>query len=72
MKDIPVNSSYIKSSINYDQVAIYEKKINCVVTFSSYEIDSQDVLNYYVITKNITVVKNEDSWLIENFDYVNN
>lgn len=71
LKDIPSTSSYKNSSINFDQVAVYAKKINCVVTFSSYEIDSDDVLNYYVITKNVTVIKDEDNWLIDDFDYVN-
>lgn len=71
LKNIPTNSQYIKSKIIIDKVSVTEKKISCEVTFSSYSIDSSDVINYYVITKTIVAIKSDNNWLIEDFEYNN-
>lgn len=72
LKEIPVGNQYIKSKISIDQVtSIKEKEISCEVTFSSYNLDEAGVINYYVVTKNIVVVKRDNGWVIDNFDYSN-
>ena len=46
-------------------------KITAQVTFSSSEVLADEV-NYYVITKAIEIVKENDKWLINDFDYSDN
>lgn len=68
---LPEKSIYINSKINVDQVVVKETTITSEVTFSSYSLKENDIIDYYVTTKEILLVKNNDTWLVEKFDYSN-
>ena len=62
---------YIKSKISIDSIEFDNNKIIVQVTFSNSEVLA-DEINYYVITKTIEIVKENDKWLINDFDYSDN
>lgn len=64
-------NKYSNSKINVDQITITKNTISGVFTFYSYDLDSNNDINYYVITKNISAVKVDNKWLIDNFEYNN-
>ena len=64
-------NKYINSKINVDQITITKNSISGEFTFYSYDLDSNNNVNYYVITKNISAIKVDSSWLIDNFEYNN-
>lgn len=71
LTSIPQSNSYIKSKISIDSINFDNDKIIAQVTFSSSEVLADEV-NYYVITKTIEIVKENDKWLINDFDYSDN
>lgn len=71
MKDLPTDNRYLTSKISIDNVSIKEDKLSCVVTLSNYIEDEEGIINYYVIMKNLTVVKEGNNWLVDNFQYNN-
>ena len=62
---------YGNSKINVDKINITKNTISGEFTFYSYDLDSNNNLNYYVITKSISAIKVDNIWLIDNFDYNN-
>lgn len=68
---IPVENSYVNSKINLEMVDVKENVITSQVIFSSNSLDSNDVINYYVINKNIKLIKIEDKWYVDDFNYNN-
>lgn len=71
LSKLPEKSIYINSKIKVEQVVVKETTIASEVTFSSYSLKENDIIDYYVTTKEILLVKNNDTWLIEKFDYSN-
>lgn len=71
LNSIPQSNSYIKSKISIDSIEFDNNKIIVQVTFSNSEVLA-DEINYYVITKTIEIVKENDKWLINDFDYSDN
>jgi len=71
LSSIPLDNSYLNSSIVLTEIDIKEDKISGIVTFTDSVVGDDDALNYYVIYKNITLVKVNDAWLIESFLYSN-
>lgn len=71
LTSIPQSNSYIKSKISIDSIEFDNNKIIVQVTFSNSEVLA-DEINYYVITKTIEIVKENDKWLINDFDYSDN
>ena len=64
-------NKYSGSKINVDQITITKNTISGNFTFYSYDLDTNNDINYYVITKNISAVKVDNKWLIDNFEYNN-
>ena len=71
MMDIPEENRYKTSKITIDNVSIKEDKISCVATLSNYIENEEGIISYYVIEKNLTIVKDKDNWLVDNFQYNN-
>jgi len=71
LSSIPLDNSYLNSSIVLTEIDIKEDKISGIVTFTDSVVGDDDALNYYIIYKNITLVKVNDAWLIESFLYSN-
>lgn len=71
LTSIPQSNSYIKSKISIDSIEFDNNKIIVQVTFSNSEVLA-DEINYYVITKTMEIVKENDKWLINDFDYSDN
>ena len=71
LTSIPHSNSYIKSKISIDSIEFDNNKIIVQVTFSNSEVLA-DEINYYVITKTMEIVKENDKWLINDFDYSDN
>lgn len=71
LSSLPIDNSYLNSSIVLAEVDIKENKISGIVTFTDSVVGDDDALNYYIIYKNITLVKENDTWLVESFLYSN-
>ncbi len=70
LKNIPDENKFSKSNVSLSMVKIKQAEITAQVTFTTYGL-KDDILTYYVIIKNIKLVKNENNWLVDSFDYVN-
>lgn len=76
LENIPSDNSFIKSTVTVGNKDIKEKSINCEVTFTTYRLQDDDSLTYYVIVKELKLVKvekenDEALWLVESFKYNN-
>lgn len=71
LTSIPQSNSYIKSKISIDSINFDNDKITAQIIFSNSEV-LKDEINYYVITKTIEIVKENDKWLVSDFDYSDN
>lgn len=71
LNEIPEKNNLRNSVVTVGTTTIKEKEITSEVTFSSYAVNSDDVLTYYVIQKTIKLVKDENGWLVDSFIYNN-
>ena len=71
LSTLPFHSQYTNSKIAVNQITVTDDKISCELTFSSDSLDANGVINYYVITKNLIVIKSSGQWLVEDFNYSN-
>lgn len=71
LSKLPFHSQYTNSKIAVNQITVTDDKISCELTFSSDSLDANGVINYYVITKNLVVIKSSGQWLVEDFNYSN-
>lgn len=70
LKDIPEDNQFINSKIEVSKIDVKKESIIAVVQFTKYGLIDDDV-TYYVITKNIKLVKQDNKWLISSFAYAN-
>lgn len=68
---IPRDNKLLDCSVTLDNFDIKKNEINCDVTLTTYGLKN-DIMTYYVIEKNIKLVKKDDNWLVETFKYSNN
>lgn len=68
---LPEDNQFKDYNITLGVIEIEEKEINCEVTLSTNKMGEDGVLVYYVIVKNLKLVKNDDGWLIDTFAYNN-
>ena len=71
LKEIPSNNKYSTSSITVSDVAVTLDTVKAKVSFTRDEVDSADTLTYYVYEKDIVLVKDNNKWLVESFNYLN-
>lgn len=69
LKEIPDDNRFSNSNMTINNVVIEKNQITSAVSFSSYKMQDNNEISYYVITKNLTIVKSDDDWKIENFNY---
>jgi len=55
----------------YGKPLITENKIKCKISFNRVTIDTNDETNYELFIKELVIVKKDDNWLIDSFDYSN-
>ncbi len=76
LNNIKEDNRLSSSNIIINAKDIKEKKISCEVTFTIYSLQSDDSLSYYVIVKNLVLVKEDNKngesvWLVDSFNYNN-
>ena len=76
LENIPRDNSFIKSTVTVGNKDINENNITCEVTFTTYRLQDDDSLTYYVIVKELKLIKvekenDEALWLVESFKYNN-
>ncbi len=70
LKEIPEDNQFINSKIEISKIEAKKDSITAVVQFTKYGLIDDDV-TYYVITKSIKLVKQDNKWLIFSFRYEN-
>lgn len=70
LSSLPSDNSYLNSRIVLNKINIKEDKITADVSFYNSKLEGND-LTYYIIVKELVLVKDDDSWLVDNFLYVN-
>jgi hypothetical protein len=70
LKKLPQDNRFSKSNVSVSMIKVKQEEITAQVTLTNYGL-KDDVLTYYVIIKNIKLVKKDDSWFVESFNYAN-
>lgn len=70
LKEIPKNNRLKENNVAISMIKVKQNEITAQATFTTYGLE-EDVVTYYVIVKNIKLVKSNDKWLTESFQYVN-
>lgn len=70
LTSLPSDNSYLNSRIVLNKVNVKEDTIVADISFYNSKLDGND-LTYYIIVKELVLVKENDSWLVDNFLYVN-
>ena len=70
LRTIPDNNRLKENNVSLSMIKVKQNEITAQVTFTTYGLQ-EDILTYYVILKDIKLVKNNDKWLVESFQYVN-
>lgn len=71
MSELPSDNRFIDSSISLDFIDIKMHEISCNVTFNNSLVDENGILRYYVISKQLKIVKVDGNWLVDSFLYSN-
>ena len=76
INDIPDDNKFSKSTITIGKKDIKEKSITCEIIFTTYGLQDDDSLSYFLIVKELKLVKvekddSEAVWLVDNFEYNN-
>ena len=61
---------YIDANISITKIDIKEKEISVTLNITKYNM-KDDILNYYVFVKELKLIKNEEDWLVDSFNYLN-
>ena len=70
LKDIPEDNILINSRISVSKIDVKKDSITGEVQFTKYGL-VDDTVTYYIITKNIMLIKEDNKWLINSFIYAN-
>ena len=72
-RNIPESNKYINSTISVDNIEIKDDEINAEVRLTTYSLDTEDddILSFYVVKKNIKLIKENEVWLVDTFLYNN-
>ena len=71
LDEIPADNKYINSNITLDKIDSSDKEITCLVTLSTYRLNDKEVLTFYIIEKKLKLIKSEENWLVDTFNYAN-
>ncbi len=70
LKDIPEDNRYKGTEISTEIMDIKKDSIVSEVTITTYKM-KDDVVTYYVIVKDVELIKKDNEWLIKDFSYPN-
>jgi len=70
LSNVPSDNSYLDSRIILNKINVKENVVTADVSFYNSKLDGND-LTYYIIIKELVLVKEKDSWLVDDFLYVN-
>lgn len=70
LKEIPSENRYKGNNSSVGTTKILKESITSELTITAYGLD-EDMLTYYVILKNIQLVKKDNEWLVDSFYYTN-
>ncbi|MBR1385332.1 MAG: hypothetical protein IJ568_00730 [Bacilli bacterium] len=72
-RNIPESNKYINSTISVDNIEVKDDEINAEVRLTTYSLDTEDddILSFYVVKKNIKLIKENEVWLVDTFLYNN-
>lgn len=70
LKEIPTENRYTDSNITINVTKIQNESIVSEITLTSYKLND-DMLTYYAIVKNLTLIKKDNTWLVDGFYYNN-
>ena len=70
LSSLPSDNSYLNSRIVLNKINVKEDKITADVSFYNSKLEGNE-LTYYIIVKELVLVKENDSWLVDNFLYSN-
>lgn len=72
-RNIPESNKYLNATISVDNIEIEENEIKAEVRLTTYSLDEEDddVLSFYVVKKNIKLIKENEVWLVDTFLYNN-
>ena len=68
---IKKNNFFLNDSYSFGTPVINENKIKCNISFNRVVIDKNDDVNYELFIKELVLVKKDDKWLIDSFNYTN-
>ncbi len=69
LNDIPKKNKYSNSSISISDVVVNKNEVRAKVAFTNDELDKDDVLTYYIYEIKIELIKENDKWLVNSFNY---
>ena len=70
LKEIPEENRYKGNNVSIGTTKILKESVTSEVTITTYKLND-DMLTYYVIVKNLSLVKQNDTWLVDSFNYTN-
>ena len=70
LKEIPEGNRYKGNNLSIGTTKILKESVNSEITITTYKLND-DMLTYYVIVKNLALVKQNDVWLVDSFNYTN-
>lgn len=70
LKKLPEDNRFKGNNISIGTTKVQKEKIQSEVTLTTYALKG-DTLTYYVIVKDLVLVKKDNSWLVESFQYNN-
>ena len=70
LNKIPDENKFSNSNVSLSMIKIKQSEITAQVTFTTYGL-KDDILTYYVMIKEIKLVKKDSNWLVDSFNYVN-
>ena len=71
LKEIPLENRYTDSNITINVTKIQNESIASELTLTSYKLDNDDMLTYYAIVKSLSLIKKDNTWLVDGFYYNN-
>ncbi len=70
LKEIPEDNRYKGNTITIGTTQVLKGSIASEITITTYKLED-DMLTYYAIVKNLSLVKKDDKWLVDGFYYNN-
>lgn len=70
LKELPIDNRFKGNNITIGSTKVTKDSIQSEITMTTYLL-KEETLTYYVVVKNLTLIKKNDEWLIDSFKYNN-